>query len=151
MADAYLTEEEIRGSLGSGYVRAVEGLDGVDITTLNQQATALIQSAMRNSGYSPAASPDGTSTSIEPIVKLATLGAFRELLAAIPEGSIPLPETWAENPAKIAYAQFISGEIQLAAQPSQIGSVGGMLFTESDPDVEGSVPRKASRDELSGY
>jgi len=150
VADQYLTTAEIEG-LGSDYTDAVAALDGVDFDTLNEQATALIQSAMRNSGYSPAVSSDGSSTDIEPIVKLATLGAFRELLASIPEGSIPLPEAWDTNPQKVAYAQMISGEIALAATPNQIGAVGGMMFTSSDPDVDGSIPRKASSDELSGY
>jgi len=150
VASRYLTAEEIRGFLGDGYVDAVSGLAGVEENTLNEAATSLIASAMRGAGYSPSASTDGTGD-IEPIVKLATMGAFRELLASVPEGSIPLPENWETNPQKVAYAQFISGEITLAAEPSQVGAVGGMQFTETDATIEGSRPRRASREELEGY
>ena len=147
MPDQYLTSAFIRAHLGTGYESAVTSITGVSQTTLIESATAVIQTALRNSGYSPPATE--TATDVEEYVKLATLGCYRELLASVPEGSIPLPENWAQHPAKLAYTAILSGDARLAATPAIDTAVGGWSF--SDTSSDGDRPQRASRDELSGY
>lgn len=149
MADRYLSSTYIQAALGSGYEAAVIAISGVDRNVLIEQATSLIQAAMRNNGYAPPATQDPDD--VEELVKLGTLGCYRELLASIPEGSIPLPEGWSTNPAKLTYAAILSGDARLSATPTVANAVGGWSMTESDPDVDGSRPQRASRSELAGY
>lgn len=149
MADRYVDADFVRAHLGTAYDAAVVGITGVSATVLFESATSVIQTAMRNSGYSPPSTTDPTE--VEEFVKLAVLGCYREMLAQVPEGSIPLPENWATSPSKLAYAAILSGDARLAATPSTTTAVGGFLWTESDPDVDGSRPQRASRDELSGW
>lgn len=151
MADVYLTQTYVEAHLGKGYTRSALQLDGVEFTTLNESATGLVQAYMRNSGYTPPGSIESDGTGVEEAVKLATLGAFTQLLTSIPEVSIPLPENWDVHPANVAYLGLLNGDMQLAATPSQAGAVGGMVFTSSDPDVDGSLPPRASRSQLEGY
>lgn len=149
MPNAYISSTFIRAHLGTAYESAVTSLTGVSQTTLIESATSVIETAMRNSGYSPPTSTDGTG--VEEFVKLAVLGCYREMLATVPEGAIPLPETWATHPAKIAYQSILSGDAKLAATPTAADAVGGMQWSEHDPDVDGSRPQRASRSELEGY
>lgn len=149
MPNNYLSSTFIRAHLGTAYDSAVTSLTGVSQTTLGESATSVIETALRNSGYSPPTSTDGTG--VEEFVKLAALGAYREMLATIPEGSIPLPEQWSAHPAKLAYRAILAGDAKLAATPSVPGAVGGWLMSESDPDVTDSRPQRASRSELEGW
>ncbi len=151
MADRYLDSTYIQSFLGSGYEAAVIALSGAVRNTMIEAATSVIQTAMRNSGYSPPETQDPAD--VEEFVKLATLGCYRELLASFPEGSIPLPEAWATNPAKLAYAAILSGDAKLAATPEVASAVGGALFSDGDPDStsDDARPARASRDELSGW
>ena len=144
----YIDATYVRAHLGTAYDAAVVGITGVSATVLFESATSVIQTAMRNSGYSP---PSDEPADAEEFVKLATLGCYRELLASVPEGSIPLPENWSTHPSKIAYAAILSGDAKLAATPTVADAVGGAQFSESDPDVDGSRPQRASREELSGW
>lgn len=149
MPNNYLNATFIRAHLGTAYETAVTSLTGVSQTTLGESATSIIETAMRNSGYSPPTSTDGTG--VEEFVKLGTLGCYREMLATIPQGAIPLPENWATHPQKLAYAAILSGDAKLAADPSNVGAVGGFAWTENDPDVDDSRPPRATREELEGY
>lgn len=148
MADAYATVTFARAHLGTDYLTAAVAVTA-QFTTLSESATSMVQSAMRNSGYTPPTSTDGTG--VEEVVKLATLGVLRELVATRPQFAIPLPPDWENHPAKIAYQQIIDGEMALAAEPDQLGAVGGMQFTESDPDIDDSVPQRTRASEMAGY
>jgi hypothetical protein len=151
VADAYLDATYVRAHLGTAYDSAVVGITGVSATVLFESATSVIQTAMRNSGYDPPSTTDPDD--VEEFVKLATLGCYRELLAGVPEGSIPLPESWATHPAKLAYAAILSGDAKLAATPTVGNAVGGALFSDGDPDStsDDARPARASRSELSGW
>lgn len=135
--------------MGSGYEAAAIATTGVVRNTMIEAATSVIQTAMRNSGYSPPATQ--TASEVEEFVKLAVLGCYWEMVAKIPEASIPLPENWPTHPAKLAYASILSGDAKLAATPSDIGAVGGFAWTENDPDVDDSRPPRATREELEGW
>lgn len=150
MADRYIDSTFIRAHLGTAYESAVTSLTGVSQTVMIESATSIIQTAMRNSGYSPPVTTDPTE--VEEFVKLGTLGCYREMLATIPEGSIPLPDNWATHPAKLAYAAILSGDAKLAATPSNAGAVGGWQMTLNDPDdTSATQTRRSSRDELEGW
>lgn len=147
MADKYVSTAYVQDMLGTGYTTAVAA--ALDLDQQVEAATAVVQVAMRNSGYTPPTSTDGTG--VEEFVKLATLGALQELVASAPETAIALPETWETNPAKMAFAQIVSGDAKLAATPSQTGSVGGIILSDSDIDNESSVYRKTTRERMTGY
>ena len=149
MADRYIDADYIKAHLGGGYYAAVVAVTSVSVGVQIEAATSLIQAYMRNSGYACAATQDPDE--VEEVVKLATLGAFRELFASVPEVTVQLPQDWASNPAKVAYVGIVSGEAKLAAEPTQAGAVGGAIFTSADPTVDGSRPPRASREELEGY
>lgn len=150
MADRYIDSTYIQSFLGSGYEAAAIAISGVVRNTVIEAATSVIQTALRNSGYSAPSTTDPTT--VEEFVKLAVLGCYREMLSSVPEGSIPLPEAWATNPAKIAYAAILSGDARLVATPSVSTAVGAWLFTLNDPDDENATrTQRASRSELEGW
>ena len=149
MADRYLDSTYIQSFLGSGYEAAAIGTTGVVRNTLIEAATSVIQVVLRNSGYSCPSTQDPAD--VEEFVKLGTLGCYWQMLATIPEASVPLPAEWATHPAKLAYAAILSGDAKLAADPSNVGAVGGWKWTENDPDVDDSRPPRATREELEGY
>lgn len=149
MADRYIDSTYAQSFLGSGYEAAATGTAGVVRNTMIEAATSVIQTALRNSGYSPPATQDPDD--VEEFVKLGVLGCYWEALASVPEASIPLPTNWSTHIAKLAYMAILSGDAKLAATPSNAGAVGGWTMTENDPDVEDSRPARATRDELSGW
>ncbi len=133
MADRYIDETYIKACVGGGYYDAVVAVTSVSVGVMIEGATALIQGYMRNSGYACPSTQDPDD--VEVLVKLGTMGAFREMFASVPEKAIKLPENWASHPEKVAYVGIVSGEAKLADEPSQEGAVGGMIFTSSDSSV----------------
>lgn len=149
MADQYIDATYIQAHLGSGYEAAAVATSGIVRVTIIEAATAFVQGKLRNSGYSPVSTEDPAD--VEELVKLATYGAYREMLATIPEAAVALPENWNAHPARMAYVDLVNGELQLAATPSNIAAVGGWQWSESDPDVDDALVQRASREELEGF
>ena len=149
MADRYIDETFIKAHIGGGYYDAVAALTGVSVGVIIESATALVQGAMRNSGYTPPATTDPAD--VEPAVKVAALGLFVEMFANVPEKAIALPPNWATSPIKITTEAILSGNMRLAAEPSQAGAVGSAIFTSATEGVEGARPPRASREQLEGY
>lgn len=149
MADKYIDATFIKAHLGGGYYDAVVALTSVSVGVMIESATALVQGAMRNSGYTPPATEDPAD--VEAAVKVAVLGAFREMFASIPEKAIALPANWATDPVKVTMDAILSGNLKLAAEPSQAGAVGGAIFTSATEGVDGARPPRASREQLEGY
>ena len=149
MADRYIDATYIKAHLGGGYYDAVVAVTSVSVGVQIEAATSLIQAYMRNSGYETPETQDPDE--VEEVVKLATLGAFRELFSSVPEVTVKLPDDWASNPAKVAYVGIVSGEAKLAADPEQEGAVGGMVFTDATEGASGARPPRASRESLEGY
>ncbi len=147
MADTYVSETYVENALGANYVAAVAA--ALDLDQVREAATAVVQVAMRNSGYTAGADTDGAT--VEEFVKLATLGALQEMIASSPEVSIPLPANWETNPNKMAFQQIVDGTAALAGTPSQIGGVGGMKMTSADPDDPNGIPRRTTRTNMQGY
>lgn len=144
MADQYIDTTYIDAHLGTNY-RTGATVSGVNITTQIEAATALVQGYLTNSGY---ATPSTTS---DENVKLATLGAFRVLLASVPEATVPLPDGWDDHPARIAYLGILSGELPVSHALTNISAVGGWKASEHRSTVTGAFTQRASRDELEGY
>jgi len=147
MADTYISETNVKARLGTGVHDALAALTGVSITQLREDATAVIQSALRNSGY---ATP---STTTDVVVMLATFGVFLELACAIPEASIALPEQWTANEYYRARKDIVSGVVELTGHSRSIaGSVGGIVASDPDDTIaDGGRPPVATRANLVGY
>ena len=146
MADAYIDRTYVREHLGQGYEAAISTLDGVDIVTKIEAATALLQGAMRAAGYATAA------TTTDELVKLAVLEGVWAMLASTPEANVPLPENWESHPANIAYLGILAGTLQLSADPSKIAAKGGWKMSSHAADgSDTSYVQRASRSQLKGY
>lgn len=130
--------------LGADYLAASLAENGRDFTTLCEAATALVQSALRGAGLATPTDTDGAAS--EPIVQLAALGQFVEILATAPGSTVPLPQDWATNPLKMALQGIIDGEVQTVADPSALGAVGGFGFSISTTNG-----RKTSTEEMDLY
>lgn len=114
------------------------------VTTVIDAAQSIVEAALRHVGYTP------PTTTAENDLKLAVLGQFIALAYARPSKNLPVPDSVAPF---VAMAQDIrDGLLQPAGLVAdQLGAHGGVKFTESDPDVTGSKPQRATRDELSGF
>lgn len=145
MADNYLSSSDYTAHLGADVhaaAVAVVGTDGLD--TLAQRATALVQSSLRNSGYTVPAAADLTDET----VRLATAAAFMELVFGLPSISQPLPDNWAARLEKRTLEGVLSGDVQLSLPQSAATAPGGWLMSTSSAQTR---PQRSSRDELKGY
>lgn len=149
MADNYLTSSDYDAHLGADVRAAVEEAVGVDgLSTLAQDATAFVQGSLRNSGYELPTEATMQGVDADRLVKLAVGAALRELVAGIPNISLPLPENWDKNVAKVALAGILSGDTQLGLPQRDIDAPGGWSMSTSTP---GTKPQRTSRCQLSGY
>lgn len=145
MADQYIDQTYVRAFFGTSLETAITGITGVSLTQQIEAATGLIQSYLRNSGYG---TPDTTT---DQTVMLGTLGALVETLSSIPEVSLPLPENWAEHPARIAYVGILNGDAQVTHALDKSAAVGGWKASEHRTGITDSRTQYASRKNLAGY
>ena len=129
MADQYFDRDYAEALLGAEYVASALADGGRDFSTIAQAATALVRSALLNSGYSTPTSTDGTG--VEQILKFASVGQFVEILCTAPGSAIPLPERWEDNPLKKAQEQITTGAIKPDDDPDSAGAVGGFAINIS--------------------
>lgn len=147
MADAYIDETYVRAHMGTALESALVGIAGTSLTTLIEAATARVQAALRNSGYST------PSTTTDEMVKLAVFGVVREMVSDIPEASLPLPDDWrsrATNPMSIL-KEIISGEVQLSGHTLTTAAAVGGWQMSSHADTAAAYPQRTSRQQLKGY
>jgi hypothetical protein len=148
VADRYIDEAYYQAHLGSGYTSAALAVAGIDADVLIEASTALVKSAMKNSGYERIATQDPDE--VDELAKFATLEVFRWKLANIPEAQLTLPENWETSIGGQMVAKIISGEYPMPSlEPDPAGAVGGALFTDVTNDANSS--RKTTRTELAGY
>jgi hypothetical protein len=134
--------------MGADLMLAIEQVDGIILDRILEASTALVQGAIRAAGYSPPSTQDPST--VEELLKLATLGQAWPLLAAIPEVSLPLPEGWDKHAATLAFQGLQSGTLKPAADPGKIGAVGGWAASDHTTASTG-YPQRASRSQLRGY
>lgn len=140
MADKYIDATYVDAYLGHGFRTAIDDLEGSSLDTLIEGGTALVQSYLRQQGYStPATTTDET-------VKLATLACVFASALTLPEFSFAKPDTWENHPAKLALDGILSGDAQITHALNEIAAEGGAAFTSST-----TYPQYASRSNLSGY
>lgn len=157
MADRYINASYVAKFLGTSVVNALvndETEDPDDVLgAMIEAATASVQSDMRNSGYTVAADTvgDGVLQS-DPLVRSATMGALWELLVGRPGTTIALPEEWKSHPLNVARVDIRNGNAQLPLSVTARDAVGGVSFTDSDPDSVDGRPPRMSREEIgTGY
>ncbi len=144
MADRYFSRATAEAVLGGDYINAALAEPGRDFDILSELATAHVQSLRRGAGLSAPTSTDGAG--IEVIMQLAALAAMVELLSIAPGSTVPLPENWETNPAKVALNGIATGETQTVEDPSALGAVGGFGFNLSAANA-----RKTSTSEMDLY
>lgn len=160
MANQYLDTSYVDAYLGAGVRAALftDSLSGVysaaDFNALAKAATSVIETALRNSGYTPPVATVGTASTVDEYVRLATYGAFLELAASRPEHRLRLDDMWEKNPANLAYRAIIDGDANLSLTLVVKDAIGGAVFSEQSEDVtseDGSRPHTFSRKGLQGY
>lgn len=148
-ADNYLDSDDYDAHLGADVRASVEAAIGVDgLTLLATDATAFVQSTLRNSGYEIPTQATMLSVDGNRLVKLAVGAALRELASGIPDVSLPLPENWAKNIARVALDGILSGDTQLDLPQRTIDAPGGWSMSSTATNAR---PQRASRCQLLGY
>lgn len=148
MPDQYIDETYVEAHLGTGYVNAVQAVDGVDLETIIESSTALVQGALSEAGYSTPA------TTSDERVKAATLGLVRVQLASVPEGAIPLPEGWNDNPLNPikVFEAVVDGRLPILGHTlTTATAVGGWQASSHSTTSSTGLPQRSSRRELSGF
>lgn len=149
MADNYLDSDDYDAHLGADVRASVEAAIGVDgLELLSSDATAFVQGALRNSGYELPTEATMLGASADRLVKLAVGAALRELTLGIPDISLPLPENWAQNVAKVALVGILSGDTMLGLPQRTIDAPGGWSMSSTATNAR---PQRASRCQLRGY
>lgn len=154
MADRYIDSAYITDHWGSGLLTAITDITGIDLDVKIEGSTAVIQAALKNSGYSYPSTQDPAEVEDE-MIKLGVLGHLVNQLSAIPGVSLPVPDVWNDEelmgPGAIAKL-IISGDLPSPeSDPDTLGAVGGFVATEADPDVTGARFQYTSRTELDNF
>ena len=152
MAAKYITVTYCDHRVGTEWLQAAFAESGTyQVTAANstiESATAYIQSQLRRMNYTiPASGAAGED------VQLATFAVFYEMASARPENSQPLPEDWELQIPKVLLSQIVAGEAHLNLSQDTAGAEGGVLISETDPDIsseDGSRRKVFRRDEMSG-
>jgi len=159
VANQYLDTDYVDAFLGSSVRSALFTPTGgsystTNFNTLAQTATAMVETALRNSGYTPPIATVSTASTVDPYVRMATYGVFCELASTRPEKALKLPESWETNPAKMAYQAILSGDANLDLTLIVSSAIGGITFSEQSSDVssnDGSRPHIFSRKGMQDY
>ena len=125
---AHVTASYVRNAIGTAECNAMAGTTA--LTQIIAAASAKVDMALKNAGYPiPASAGDD--------VQIITLGAMLPDLYG--RKGLTVPEKFAESVA--FWRAVATGEMQLTSiDPAPRGGVGGVEFTESDPDISDSRP-----------
>ena len=149
MADQYIDAAFVRNYLGTNVEGTIEAYTGVGLTQHIESATSLIQSYLRNNGYTT------PTTTNDETVKGAVMGAVWQTFASVPEASLPLPENWADHPLRIAYVGILDGSATLDTSVTHTldtaQAVGGWQASDHSRDTTEGRPQKSSRKNMRGY
>ena len=148
-ADKYIPVAFVNAHMGAAVASVLYEADSTFLGVLIEGATASVQSAMRNNGYTVVASGADDTLCTDQLVKLAVMGTLWEMLASRPQFGVELPKDWATHPAKRAMGDILSGAAQLPTAISVRSAVGGISI--SDHDATTGIEPNATRDNLGGY
>lgn len=161
MANQYIDASYVDAYLGSN-VRAALFTDRSGIYSesnfniLATSATAVIETALRNSGYTIPVGTVDDITTVPEYVKMATMGVFIPMAYKRPEHRLQLPEDWDNDPCQLAYEAILTGAANLETEMvlSDNGAVGGAVFSEQSTSIsssDGSRPAIFTRKGMVGY
>lgn len=119
----------------------VAGYVSADFTSANEKASAIVQSAAQNAGYTL------SDTTTDNLVKAATLGQFLQL--AYGRKGIPVPAQWAGLVAM--KDEIMDGRLPLVADPDVRPAVGGYAWSDQSTTSADGRPQIFSRKSLFGY
>ncbi len=142
---SYIDSTFVDAYLGTAVRTALVSDSGANLTTLIEGATAIVQTALRNSGYSvPTTTTDDT-------VKLAVMGALWVTLSSRPEYQIALPENWKEHPCRAAYVGILNGDCPVTLSLTSRDAVGGFSFSDASTSSSTGRVAYASRSAMKGW
>ena len=144
--DAYIDTDYVDDRWGSALRTALFADTGKDITGVIQDATAEVKASLKNSGYTRPATTDPAD--VDAFIKMAVFGVFWEMVCAVPNATIALPDSWETNPYKAAIEDIRTGRAMLELEADTDSGVGGTIFTSS---ADTASPQQMSRDNLEGY
>ena len=159
MANQYLDTGYVDAYLGTSVRQALFTPEGgsyssVNFNTVAQAATSIVETALRNSGYTPPTATVGSASSVDAYVRLASFGCFVDLAYNRAAKRLRLPQDWENNPAKQAYRAIIDGDADLSLTVAVSGAIGGFVFSETSDDVsssDGARHHTFSRKNMAGY
>ena len=130
----HISDQELRTALGDNVVEGLADADTATVDTIITMASALVDSATLNAGYTPPETSKGDESAAPPLIKMATIGAAANMLwgrkgLTVPEGLNVFGQT---------FQALYSGELKIPGMdPSTLGGVGGNSFSSS---AEGDRP-----------
>jgi hypothetical protein len=160
MANQYLDTGYVDAYLGTSVRAALftDSSSGVysstNFNTVAKGASAIIETALRKSGYTPPTATVGTVSSVDEFIKLATYGAFIELAYNRPEHRLKLPENWDSSNPKLAYEAILNGDADVDLPVNTETAISGIAFSEQSEDItseDGSRSHTFSRKNMAGY
>lgn len=149
----YLDQPTIEGRFTAAFVAAMT-VDAAGLASSISGAQSVVESALSEGGYLSAV-PSSVYANVAACptqIVEAALAAWW-VLAHTMRG-IPLPSPLPDNVAQIAGLpdSIRTGEIEIVGVPrSTSRAVGGVKFTQSDPNIEGSRPPVFGRGSMGGY
>lgn len=159
MANQYLDTAYVDAYLGANVRGALFTDEGgsyssTNFNTVAKAATSIVETAVRNSGYTPPTATVTTCSTVAEYVRLATFGAFVDLAYNRSEHNLQLPQDWDNHPAKQAYRAIIDGDANLDLTLTVSGAIGGFAFSETSDDVssvDNGRHHTFSRKNMAGY
>jgi hypothetical protein len=159
VANQYLDTTYVDAYLGASVRAALFTDEGgayssTNFNTVAKAATSLVETALRNSGYTVPSATVSTCSTVAEYVRLAAFGAFVDLAYNRAEKRLKIPQDWNTHPAKTAYRAIIDGDANLDLTLSVVGAIGGFTFSITDDDTsssDGGRHHTFSRKNMSGY
>lgn len=149
---SYINTAYLQGKLGTDFYTANVAVTGIDVTQMIVEMTDVIRAALKGAGYEDIDVSDGGVTLPNQLPRLAVYALVHEALSDIPDVCCPLPDGWADKPARQALDDIRSGEADLTGWPRDTASaVGGVLFTSDDASLDAATPQYTSRDNMRGF
>lgn len=120
----------------------------ITLTAFIDDATAYVNTALRNSGYATVATEDPDTEDPDDFIQLAVFGICIEMLYSHPIASLRMPENWDNSRYREAYEAILSGTAALAADPTISAAVGRWKASDATSGSADARPQRASRKSL---
>lgn len=124
----HISKTELETALGANAVAGLSDSSDATIDDLIEMASALVDSALLNAGYTPPETTKADPTEAVSLLKMATIGAVVDLLW----GRKGLDAPKGLNVFGATFNELYAGNLKIPGMdPSASGGVGGVDFSDS--------------------